>query len=703
MKPLRFKAHILSIAFLNSFYLASAQSMPTEATLHSHTQAISDHQDKTTMAWGPGTFRGYPLGNPQLSWLPAGAQPNYEYWKGNAPSSLQSNRALLNGQDNSTLIPAPQSKSRITLNTSAVSLRVNERELPTSLYGNDAAADAQRITLDYDELAAVTGTLAIPSLDTAFTPTIITPIESDDTPASSTLIDFSTPLTEFVVNGSLNDGALSGIQSDFDIYQFDHLNKYLPVYIEYTASAYDAAFSVGTEDLSSINNVTPLIASLIPIEFHLQETLFLAIGGGDLQDEEDFTVPGSRNGISQLDSYSLRIYQPEADLDFYEVYLEKGDVLALSSAQHSAILTVESPSGDHVSAYNSYADYYPAASPAISTGRSNIPFIATESGHHRILVSALTGLRNAQAYEIFMQRSRPASNTLPVNQTQTVFLDFDGETLNGRPFNGINQTISLSPLADFMENFGFTAEQESVLIDKIVAKVTEQFAPLVASNDHALVIQNSKDHADAFGEANVSRIIVGGTIAELKVATIGIAQSIDPGNFDQAETGVVLLDLLSGDANEYPENSLNNIQLGAGVEKIDLIATALGTIVAHELGHILSGNHTNNENSILSVMDEGGDLGNHLGLGDDEIFGTTDDVTVMFMRDTYSPSTSFLGVQDTANQIANGLQKGTHQASSRSNNDDDDSFLGLGQLSLLWLSLLGCLLVFPARRTRADS
>ncbi len=302
-----------------------------------------------------------------------------------------------------------------------------------------------------------------------------------------------------------------------------------------------------------------------------------------------------------------------------------------------------------------------------------------------------------------MQRSRPASNTLPVNQTQTVFLDFDGETLNGRPFNGINQTISLSPLADFMENFGFTAEQESVLIDKIVAKVTDQFAPLVASNDHALVIQNSKDHADAFGEANVSRIIVGGTIAELKVATIGIAQSIDPGNFDQAETGVVLLDLLSGDANEYPENSLNNIQLGAGVEKIDLIATALGTIVAHELGHILSGHHTNNENSILSVMDEGGDLGNHLGLGDDEIFGTADDVTVMFMRDTYSPSTSFLGVQDTANQIANGLQKGTHQASSRSNNDDDDSFLGLGQLSLFWLSLLGCLLVFPARRTRADS
>ena len=63
-----------------------------------------------------------------------------------------------------------------------------------------------------------------------------------------------------------------------------------------------------------------------------------------------------------------------------------------------------------------------------------------------------------------------------------------------------------------------------------------------------LRILNSRDHADPFGKPNVSRLIVGGTIAESGIATIGIAQSIDPGNFATEETAVVLLDVLSAPA-----------------------------------------------------------------------------------------------------------------------------------------------------------
>ena len=56
---------------------------------------------------------------------------------------------------------------------------------------------------------------------------------------------------------------------------------------------------------------------------------------------------------------------------------------------------------------------------------------------------------------------------------------------------------------------------------------------------------NSKDNADQFGKENVSRVIVGGTIAQSGISTIGIAQYIDPGNYGHEDSAVVLLDVLS--------------------------------------------------------------------------------------------------------------------------------------------------------------
>ena len=44
--------------------------------------------------------------------------------------------------------------------------------------------------------------------------------------------------------------------------------------------------------------------------------------------------------------------------------------------------------------------------------------------------------------------------------------------------------------------------------------------------DFNIEIRNSRDHGDLFGQPNVSRIIVGGTQAELGIPTVGIAQSI---------------------------------------------------------------------------------------------------------------------------------------------------------------------------------
>ena len=56
---------------------------------------------------------------------------------------------------------------------------------------------------------------------------------------------------------------------------------------------------------------------------------------------------------------------------------------------------------------------------------------------------------------------------------------------------------------------------------------------------------NSRDNNDPMGQPGVSRVIVGGTVDELGFWTVGLAESVDPGNFAPAESAVVLLDQMS--------------------------------------------------------------------------------------------------------------------------------------------------------------
>ena len=110
----------------------------------------------------------------------------------------------------------------------------------------------------------------------------------------------------------------------------------------------------------------------------------------------------------------------------------------------------------------------------------------------------------------------------------------------------------------------------------------------------------------------VSRVIVGGTIPELGIATIGIAESIDPGNFATGETAVVLLDLLSGPS--FDPNSLNQFLLAGGATIVDLVGIGVGNIVAHEAGHFFANFHTDNFNATPNIMDQGGNLANTVGV-----------------------------------------------------------------------------------------
>ena len=87
------------------------------------------------------------------------------------------------------------------------------------------------------------------------------------------------------------------------------------------------------------------------------------------------------------------------------------------------------------------------------------------------------------------------------------------------------------------------------------------------------------------------RVIVGGTIAESGLSTIGIAQSIDPGNFETEETAFVLLDVLSGPAGD--DASLNTYLTPAS-DRVAFVGHALGNVIAHEAGHMFGSGNTHN-------------------------------------------------------------------------------------------------------------
>jgi len=222
----------------------------------------------------------------------------------------------------------------------------------------------------------------------------------------------------------------------------------------------------------------------------------------------------------------------------------------------------------------------------------------------------------------------------------------------------IPEPRTLSPLSAFLRDWGLTASDEAAVIDAIVARVEESLKTDIEQmgpNNRAEVrILNSKDHDDPFGQANVSRVIIGGTIPELGIGTIGIAQSIDVGNYDTEETAFVLLDILSG---QIPTTiDLNAFERAPGETIIDIIAVGVGEITAHEAGHYLGSWHTDQFNDVANIMDQGGNLEfSILGLGPDGIFGSADDTNVEFVRDVFNPSEPFFGVEDVQSAISYGV------------------------------------------------
>lgn len=391
---------------------------------------------------------------------------------------------------------------------------------------------------------------------------------------------------------------------------------------------------------------------------------YVSIGGfGSFVPNDPFD-PGSGNGAASEGDYELTIGLTQVDIDVFAFDLDAGDVLGASLSDGVRIMLFDAAGDEMIGSSQDASFIYGRGSPLPGGGAAVLNFVAPTSGTY-YLAAIVT-----DPYEIDTQVFRPRLETRNSAATQVLFLDFDGATLDTRIWGTGPNTVTLSPLDGFLRRWGLTRADKNAVIDAIIASVEESLSHDMrvkgtngdrdttnVPGDFDIEIRNSRDHADPWGQPNVSRIIIGGTIAEFGIPTIGIAQSIDPGNFATQETAVVLLDLLSARPNRgFP--TLNEIPRDPSASMIDLIGVAVGNITAHEAGHFFGNWHTDQFDPLANIMDQGGNLLGTFGVGPDGVFGTADDVDVDFGPNVFVPNEGFTGIEDTLNVIAHGLSTG---------------------------------------------
>jgi hypothetical protein len=376
----------------------------------------------------------------------------------------------------------------------------------------------------------------------------------------------------------------------------------------------------------------------------------------------------SGGGVGNIDFYIIKIGLNVGDADYYALDLNAGDILGANVAGGANGLSLRDSGGVELLGSHQDASFiYPAASPLPGGGNAALAWVIDTPGTYYVRADG-SGL--AEPYDLNLRVFRPVLEAELIGTHQILFLDFDGANVDRSIFGGGGVAV-LSPLSSFLGGWGLAPGDESAVIDAIVASVEENLsADLRALGNNGdydataipgqfdIEIRNSRDHADPWGLPNVSRVIVGGTIPELGIGIIGIAESIDVGNFDTTETAVVLLDLLSAPAAN--PNSLNQYPLDPSATIFDLIGTGVGNITSHEAGHFFANFHTDQFNGFenADLMDQGGFLDNIVGVGDDFTFGSPDDVDVDFGKDAFAPNEGFTGTQDTLNSISYGLSTG---------------------------------------------
>lgn len=337
------------------------------------------------------------------------------------------------------------------------------------------------------------------------------------------------------------------------------------------------------------------------------------------------------------------------DVDSYQVPMLAGDVVGVALRGAGQLVEIRDPSGQLVEGSDlNRSSIYPLDSPLPTVGDVVADHVAAVSGTHIVSV-----LRGSGSYRVDIERFQPPSTR------QRLFLDFDGAAVDTTRFGvapdaSVSQPATLTGLREFLPRWGLRPSDEAALIRVITDTVRENLQAEPATGPGGpiqLEITTSAEGPDRFGQTGVSRVIVGGTIDEVGVNTVGIAESIDPGNFVREETALVLLDTLSAPPGQPA--SLNEYLTEAS-DRVAFVGRAIGNIVAHEAGHFLGSWHTDATNERSDLMDPG-EVRGAFGFGPDGVGGTADDTDTRFGRDPFAPEEGFTGTEDTRNRTAVGL------------------------------------------------
>ena len=379
------------------------------------------------------------------------------------------------------------------------------------------------------------------------------------------------------------------------------------------------------------------------------------------------------------------------DNDFFRAELDGGDVLHINVFGAATTVSVFDTNGKEMLTSNMdvNSNFFPSGDVRTPKGgNASLGVVIPRDGTYYIQVSS-SDLTPGGAYTAELRVQRPALEANPVGTHQRLFIDFDGAVIDTALFGGVG-TASLTPLSAFMTAWGLARADEDALIDAILADLEENLGTEIRAfgengdflgndlpGEYDIEILNSRDHLDPFGEPNVSRVIIGGTIPQFGIPTLGIAESVDPGNLDTTESAVVLLDVMSGTGplgSPVSPDNINTIPLATGATKIDVVAKAVAGVAAHEAGHFFGLWHTvSGVNSfgldIPNLQDVGGNgVFDEAGTGPDGIFGSLDDIDTGFLTpDEYNriitpllvvPEVYEGGIEDTLNTLAWGLSTG---------------------------------------------
>ncbi len=378
---------------------------------------------------------------------------------------------------------------------------------------------------------------------------------------------------------------------------------------------------------------------------------------------------GSGQGVASTGRYEVDFRIGDSgglgDTDVFLVDLDPGDVLVASVAGSPAQVDLIDPRDRLVmGSAQSVSFAYPATSPLRHSGAIGFDHVTADRGRHAVRVTG----RSGGSYRIQLRVVRPGPTRAANDRTQVLFLDFDGAVLDTRRFGGSDSAAAVSPLTRWLPRWGLGPAAEDAVIDATIASFREDLARDLAERgpngdravtgrggDFDVVIRTSRDHPDPGRDPDVTRIIIGGSVAETGLETIGIAESIDVGNYDRSETAIVLLDSLS--ARRGP-NTLNGIRRAPGTPMVTLVGRTIGTIASHEAGHLLGNWHTDPTNDTLQIMDAGGTIANFVGVGRDGRFGTRDDLDIDFAADDFFPAEGFRGLTDPVARTSFALSTG---------------------------------------------